>query len=372
MKQRNINCDILRIIAFTFVVMVHCLSFIEFYRTINEGPIMLVLNILRCLFMTCVPLFIILTGYLMNKKELNKDYIKKISRIIITYILCSIICLIFLHYIENREVLDIKDYIFSILSFKAAPYSWYVNMYLGLYIIIPFLNILWKNLKTKKNKQQLIIVLLILFVLPTITNIFNFYDSNWWINPSLSTNYQILIPNYWLGNGYPILYYYIGCYLKEYKINISKIKNIIIMLMFLIIFGIFNFYRNYNSTFDWGMYTEYYSFEVCIISILLSNLILNNINIKIKNKTINVIIKKVSYLTFGAYLLSRIFDVMLYPLIINKTIYIKERLPYCIPIILGIIVGSLFLSFITDIIQSIIIKIIKKVILISSQKKQKE
>lgn len=166
---------------------------------------MLILNIIRCLFMTCVPLFIILTGYLSINKELNKNYFKKIFRIILTYVLCSIACLIALHFIENRPVLSLKEYIFSILSFNAAPYSWYVNMYIGLFLIIPFLNILWKNLKTKKYRQYLIVVLVLLFVIPTITNIYNFNDTNWWIHPSISKSYQQIIPNYWLGRG--ILYY---------------------------------------------------------------------------------------------------------------------------------------------------------------------
>jgi len=206
MKNRNINCDILRIIAFSFVVMVHVLLNIGFYSTIIEGPTMLCLNIIRCLLITCVPLFIILTGYLMNEKELNKKYIMKLSRIITTYILCAIACLIALHFIEHREIYSLKSYIFNILEFKAAPYAWYVNMYIGLYLIIPFLNILWKNLKTKRLKQYLLMILIVLFVLPTMLNTFNLYDINWWKNPSSLRTYQMLIPNYWMGG---ILYYII-------------------------------------------------------------------------------------------------------------------------------------------------------------------
>lgn len=351
MEKRNINCDILRILAFFLVLLVHFLSFIDFNSTINNGPLMLVLNVARCLFMTCVPLFIIITGYLMNKKELNKNYIKKLGRIIITYILCSIACLISLHILEHREFSNLKGYIASILSFKAAPYSWYVNMYIGLYLIIPFLNIIWNNLKNKKSKQYLIIILIILFVLPTLTNIYNFSTPNWWSQPSLSKSYQLIIPNYWLGNGYPILYYFIGCYLKDFKLNINKAKNIIYIILFMVLFGIFNFYRNYNSLFDWGIYTDYYSFEVFIISALVANLVLNNLRIKIKKEKSVKLIAKISYLTFGAYLLSRIFDVWFYPYLIKNTLYIKDRIIFCIPIILLIAVCSLLSAYIIEIIQ---------------------
>ena len=77
-KERLINCDFLRILALIFVISVHSISYIGFYSTINEGPTMWLLNILRCLFIICVPLFILLTGYFMSKKELNKSYLKKL------------------------------------------------------------------------------------------------------------------------------------------------------------------------------------------------------------------------------------------------------------------------------------------------------
>lgn len=123
MSKRLINCDILRMIAFIFVISVHSLLYIGFYEQDNTGFTMFFLNIVRCIFMTCVPLFAVLSGYLMKDKELSKNYIKKLFRIIITYILCSIACIICLHFIENRDVLSLKNYIAQILSFEAAPYS---------------------------------------------------------------------------------------------------------------------------------------------------------------------------------------------------------------------------------------------------------
>ena len=79
MKTRNINCDFLRIIALLFVISVHSLLYIGFYDTVNDGPTMILLNIARCLFITCVPIFMILSGYLMSKKEFNRKYLQKIK-----------------------------------------------------------------------------------------------------------------------------------------------------------------------------------------------------------------------------------------------------------------------------------------------------
>ena len=41
----------------------------------------------------------------------------------------------------------------NIVNFQ--QYSWYVNMYIGLFILIPFLNTIWQNLKTEKQKKYL-------------------------------------------------------------------------------------------------------------------------------------------------------------------------------------------------------------------------
>ncbi len=358
MKTRNVNCDILRIFAFLMVISVHFLIYTGFYNVINHGKVMLLLNISRCLFITCVPLFIVLTGYLMKDKELSKDYIKKLSRIIITYILCSIACMLLLHFIDKREVLTLKEYIFQILSFKGAEYSWYVNMYIGLYLIIPFLNILWKNLKTKRQKQYLIFIISILVVLPTLINIYNFDDIKWWLNPASRTTYQQLIPNYWQsGGGYVILYYYIGSYLKEYKLNISFLKNILFLILALIIFGLFNYYRCYNDVFKFAVWNSYPSFEVVIITLLISNLILNFKKITLPQIP-SRIIAKISYLTFGAYLLSRIFDIWLYPIIIDKFNLntMLSKTIYMIPIILTISTCSLLFSYLISIIEKLLVK----------------
>lgn len=171
MKERNINCDILRIIAFCLVACIHNLNNMGFYKNPIYGKTMFSLIFARHLFIICVPLFLIITGYLMKNKELNKNYILKLGRIIITYLLCSIVCYIVL---RINGTWSFKEFILKLLDFTAAPYGWYVSMYIGLYLLIPFLNILWNNLKSKKQKQHLIFILFLLIVLPTVINIFGF------------------------------------------------------------------------------------------------------------------------------------------------------------------------------------------------------
>ena len=115
--KRLLNCDILRIIAFCLVIAVHFLMYNNFYNTPTLGETMLVVNVLRCLFIVCVPLFLILSGYLMNQKKFNKEYCKKISKILITYVLCSIACSISISFIFGNGLISLKECILQIIDF---------------------------------------------------------------------------------------------------------------------------------------------------------------------------------------------------------------------------------------------------------------
>ena len=124
-QKRNIAADIIRCLALFFVVSVHFLMNTEFYAQPVEGKRMLIMTIMRSLFIICVPLFLTLSGYLLYKKELSLKYYKRVTKIILTYVLSSLACMlysmIFLH-----EQMSIKMIILKILDFSGAPYSWYV------------------------------------------------------------------------------------------------------------------------------------------------------------------------------------------------------------------------------------------------------
>ena len=215
---------------------------------------MYIMTLMRTAFMVCVPLFLLLTGYLMNKKELSKKYYLGIIKTLAIYLLASIACLIFrkFYMVSKFQMTDysFKESIFKILDFSAAPYSWYVSMYVGLFLVIPFLNLIYKGLKSKKQKIILICTLVFLVAAPTLFNIFDFITPGWWTQPKLSNKYNKLIPDWW-GSIYPIMYYFIGAFLSEFKPKIKKSYNILFFLYAVVIFGSFNYYRSTGATFVW-------------------------------------------------------------------------------------------------------------------------
>ena len=200
-------------------------------------------------------LFLLLTGYLKNKKKVNSKHYNGIKKVLITYVVISIITLFYRMFIRNDNS-SLLSLITGIFSFQTAPYSWYVEMYIGLFFLIPFLNILYNNIKTK-NEKNILIITLFLFssFFPTICAI------------KIAGHSFDLLPNYW-ALLYPILMYYIGCFISEYQIKINKyIMFFVIMVTAFLSTFLLYFYAQ-NATVNSLGITEHYLFSV-ILSILI-------------------------------------------------------------------------------------------------------
>lgn len=255
MKERNVSLDIIRITALYCVISVHFFLNNGFYEQPILGWKMWFATVLRTGFMVCVPLFIVLTGYLMNKKTVSKQYYKGIRKTLSIYVLASVVCLAYRVFFK-KEVITISNAFLSILNFSASQYAWYIEMYVGLYLLIPFLNIIWNNLKQEKQKRWLLMTFLFLTSFPSIINCYNWFDLSWWRHPATSQDMYKIVPSYWLGI-YPITYYFLGCYLKEFKIKISPRCSIVLFIFSVALFGSYNYYRSYGSTFIWGMWQDW-------------------------------------------------------------------------------------------------------------------
>ena len=85
----NIGLDILRIFAMFFVILVHSTSFYGFGRDISNPVIAITAGISRYISFSCVPLFIILTGYLNFNKTPSFKYYFKLLKFLLEFYLCA-------------------------------------------------------------------------------------------------------------------------------------------------------------------------------------------------------------------------------------------------------------------------------------------
>lgn len=340
--QRIFGLDLIRVVAIVLVVMVHSFANTGFNAANLNGMSMFILLNVRNLAFIGVLLFIMLTGYCKSEKKIDKNHYKSIKHILVTYLIISAITIIFRKYFV-KENIDWYNAIVGVLNFTLIPYAWYFEMYIGLFFLIPFLNILYNGLQTKKNKQILILTLFLIVSLPATLSTL-----------SVATRSLNILPDWW-GRLYPILLYYLGVYIKEYKPNINKCVNIIFIFSLLFLESFIMYFYCMGDSINNKIIIDYNYLPAIIVSVLVFILLYN---VKIKGNIIKSIFKVVSNVTFGLYLFSYIFDKVIYN---NYALNIHGSKNY----LLGLILYTpiiLFLSFICAYILDIIIKWSYKII----------
>lgn len=307
-RERDLNADLIRCVAVYSVLSVHFLLNTGFYSVPTVGLDMLLLCMYRSFFMACVPLFMILTGYLMQHKTLSRGYYRGILKTLEIYVLASIACLLFKKFALNYHV-TFKTAVLDILDFDAANYAWYIEMYIGLFLMIPFLNLAWHGLKTPGQKKALIFTMISLTFLPKLLNSFDLRTAGWWASPSLSTTYDPIVPGFFTAM-YPITYYFIGAYLREYGWKLNRVLNLFLLALAVVLFGWYNFYRSDGGSFVWGSNSTWGG-ENLVTAVLLFTLLLN-LKMKRWPKPVHVVLREISGIALGIYLISWIFDRIVY------------------------------------------------------------
>lgn len=296
-NNRFFNLDLIRAVAICFVIWVHTFLYNGFYDRSVDNLYMFLSIFLRQLLFICVPLFVLLTGYLKINKRVNKDHYLKILPILISYFIISIITLFFRYFYLGET--DIIKLIIDIFNFNTIGYAWYVEMYIGLFLLIPFLNILYKGLK-KKEKLILIGSLVFISFLPNTLAMFEF------------SSYKLdVLPDRMLAL-WPICYYYVGCYIREYGFNIKRRINVLLIFGLILLQSFILFFYCYGSSFKSTITIYYNDLFTFVISILVFGLLLG---CSCKNKVVVGAVKRISLVSFYMYLFSFIFDSIFYPLI---------------------------------------------------------
>ncbi len=411
LENRNTSADIIRIVAVFFVMSVHFLFHTYgynpelkgndgfYFRPVGglgpidgiiqaaqtgdadmlNGPLIYLMIMMKVLFSACVPLFLLLTGYLMSGKTLSRKYYNGIRKTLIIFVLASLICMCFksIHdvkaaknafYAGDFEKMfeaihasgkyEFRNYLLSIFDFSGANYSWYVEMYIGLFLLAPFLNLAYNKLETQRRKQVLLATCIFLMILPSLFNIFEFGTGDWWIKPSSDAHYQKLLPSFWMSS-YPIAYYFVGAYIREYGIKLKTRSMLPLFFISLFLFTMFNFYRSYGGTFKSGDWNYWFGFQPFAISVMLFTMIIR-INSNNWKTPVRFCLWKVSDLTFGMYLLSFIFDKLIYTELNKNFDSIFDKLPYYFV--------TVPLCFVCSLVASIIVNLAAKGIIILYEK----
>lgn len=299
-KPYYAGIDILKIIAALFVVGVHSFLYNGFYYEPITDRQFIIPIATRWITYTCVPIFMTVSGYLMKNKKLEKKYYLGLLRVIVIYIVVSIICMRFNHEHYGTEF-DSWSILRGFLQYSNANYGWYVNYYIALFAFIPFLNMAFNGLENKKQR----------FALVATVAIFTIFARSLYIGFDRAEQSRLL-PDY-LNGAWPIAYYYAGAFIREYPPKRCFRNKLLIfaVLAAAVIFITESTYKHSSENVEenyrflsWH-FNDYGTYPVFIIAVCIFLLLFD---ITIRNKVAEFIIKQLSGATFALYLISYVFD----------------------------------------------------------------
>lgn len=192
--KREVGLDLIRCVGLLFVNGVHAYLKNGFYGEPQIGAAVWVADCFRWLFFSCNGIFLLLTGYLKSGKKFDKYYFRSLLPILIGYGLTCMVTYPIRHFCLG-EVLTVREWISNLFSF--SNYAWYLEMYIGLILISPIINLGLDQLKDDRSLWSVAGIMLLLTAVPTLTKF-------------------PIVPDYWV-NMYPLTFYVIGAVIRKCK-----------------------------------------------------------------------------------------------------------------------------------------------------------
>ena len=294
---RQPGLDLIRVFASLSVVAVHFYLNCNYYQTPLVGGKMFIMTVGRWFFMVCVPLFMMLTGYLKINKTFCAAHFKSLIPIGFSYVLIAILKVLISNLYYGKGYYSLWTAFKAIATYQIA---WYVGMYVGLTLLIPFLNQLWEALDDSMRKYLLLILLLVCCV------------------PSLI---PFVVPSYWQML-YPIFYYYAGAYIRTYRPKINALWLIAAILGATGAGSVISFVSGQGALFDWnvlaGVDSGYPALPVAIATVSMFLLLYQ---VEVLSGGMAKILQTVSSVSLEVYLFTGVFDVVIFSLLKNQLHY---------------------------------------------------
>ena len=196
MSKREPGPDLIRCLAFFFVVLFHSFLNNGYYYEPQAGAAMWVWGSVRWLSTANNGLFLMLTGYLQSGKSSYKACRHGLASVLLGYALASSAS-IPIRQFALGEAETLWTWVQRFLSFRGVYYGWYVGMYVGLALLMPFLN---RGLSQIHTIQSFCFLLAVLIAITALPGALPFPVGS----------------NYWRSL-YPITYYCLGAFVKRRK-----------------------------------------------------------------------------------------------------------------------------------------------------------
>lgn len=215
-RERNIGYDVLRILSIFLVVVIHANA--RFLSEVQGMTMRVIVTLLSSLCLVAVPVFFMLSGALHLEREepicLKELYLKRIPKQAVPFLLWSLIY-IFARIIMGKLPFAISSFT-SILSEPAYEQFWFMYTLLAIYLLLPLLQVLARNLSKQLLEYLLVLWIIFSTVIPNITVFIPSF--------SISAHVDLILCEGYIG------YFFLGYYLKKYGGEVSAKKSSVLTL----------------------------------------------------------------------------------------------------------------------------------------------
>ena len=343
-SKREINIEVLRIIAMLMVIGIHCIG----HTKILEMNILTPINDFLCRYFKLLinvanSVFIIITGYYSINKGLN---LKRICNLWGRTIFYSLLIFVIVNILGFCI-----DPLSSLLPVLAGNY-WFITAYIVLSFIYPFYNILLRKLDKRKWKTLIIIIF-------TISIVKFIFSPN-----GIFENFTTVI-----------LMYTIGGYIKNF-VEINKNKKYLTKYFLLgfvgAILGLI-IHKLYFSSLDFKsakpvINNLFFGFQNLVnpfTTVMTVYLFLKFRTIEVKDKQIQKLITYISPSLFSVYVIHE--NINLKVLWVFSGMFELIETPFFMLYLLLLIILVFFICIIIDLIRRFIYTNIKKIPIINKQ-----
>ena len=206
MKEKNYNLELIRMISFIFVIVIHvsnyyCRAYGDI--TIGEYSFSLLLNLLARI---SVPCFFMITGaLLLGRQESLHKHAKRIFRFLIVLLVWSVIYMIW-NAVYMKDPYQIKDLLYK----PVEQHLWYLYAMIPIYLVLPFFQVMCKGMNLRMERAFLVVI--------TAAVLFNY------ISTFFDEKMYYSVPM--VGDRIYSYYVFIGYYIYKYRKHVMKGKMI--------------------------------------------------------------------------------------------------------------------------------------------------
>ncbi len=320
-SERNYGLDLVRIFSMFGIIGLHI--------TYNGGMLKVfeiqsfsyyVLLFFTTIFYTSVNTFAMLSGFLYVKKE-NVKYKNLVDLLVTVVFYCVVITVIFYAF----NLYDVRNGGIKLLIGALCPplkgRYWYITSYILLFLMIPYINRLIKNISQNELKKLLLILFILLSVVPTLGLLKDFFAIKEGYSP------------FWL-----IYCYMIGAYIRLFPVKNEK-RAVAVFLGCIFVATSLNFALKWVGMeyLDRVVLSELFIGYISpFIVVAAASLIIIFKNISIKNVMGKKLVKLFASATFAVYIIHG--HILIYDYVLKDLFLLMD---YNIVEILLILAGSI-------------------------------